>query len=226
MATHGASTRAVTDINVSDPTPLGTGPPSMETPADPARSPSRGRMIGASVAAVALLVSTLVFAALWNSEKGSGGDRSAVASASGRFAERFLTLDSRDPNRTEQAVLPLATGAFRRTFRQGFEAGLVPALVSIGKVKTQASVKEVFIGDLDRDSAHVIVHVGVVAHPIDQPKLASARPDSWIELDLVKQGSRWLIDGVGDLKIGSDTSTPGGGAGATAPPTAPTPTSR
>jgi hypothetical protein len=161
-----------------------------------------------AILAVSLLIATLVFAALWNNERGSGGDRAAAASASGRFAERFLTLDSRDPKKTEQAVLPLATGAFRRTFRQGFEAGLVPALVSIGKVQTVASVKEVFLGDLDSNSAHVIVHVGVIAHPVDQPNARSTRPDSWIELDLVKQHGQWLVDGVGDLKLGPDVSEP------------------
>jgi hypothetical protein len=122
-----------------------------------------------------------------------------------------LTLDSRDPNRTERAVVALATGSFRRTFQQGFEAGLVQALVAVGQVRTEATVKEVFIGDSDSRSAHVIVHVGVVVHPIAQPAVTSTRPDSWIELDLVKQAGRWLVDGVGDLKFGtsdSDTGTP------------------
>jgi len=174
----------------------------------------------AAVLAGALLVSTLVFVALWNNEKGTGRQRAAVALASGRFAERFLTLDSRDPKKTEAAVVALATGAFRRTFRQGFEAGLVPALVAVGQVRTEATVKEVFIGDLDDRTAHVIVHVGVVARPIDRPQVVTNRPDSWIELDLVKQGGRWLVDGVGDLKLGTGT-TPDTGPNPTTTTTAP-----
>jgi len=184
-------------------------------PAGP-RPARPGRLTALLLAAIlALVLVALVFAGKWSDARGDISDRDAVATQSGRFADRFLTLDSRDPSRTEQAVVALATGNFRRTFRQGFEAGLVQALVAVGQVRTEATVKEVFIGDIDSRSAHAIVHVGVVVHPIDRPTVTASRPDSWIELDLVKQGGNWLVDGVGDLRFGTSDADAG-------PPSTPT----
>jgi hypothetical protein len=169
-----------------------------------------------------LATTTVVFASLWlvSIRDDDGGSRSA-AEAAGRFTERFLTIDSTKIERTQDAVLELSTGAFRRTYRTGLASGVLQVLLTGSRVRTEATVTEVFIGETDARTAHVITDVRVTVRPLDTGR--AVRQESFlVELDLVKQRGKWLVDNVADLRPGG-TAEPAAGPGTTSSSAPPAP---
>ena len=164
-----------------------------------------------SAAAALLLVTTVAFAVLWSGARTDQSDADDIRRVAGAFADRFLTLDSENLDATKIAVLELSTGAFRRTYEEGLEAGVLEAILDLGRTRTDTTVDEVFLGDVDDRAAHVIVSAETVSRTVDEAGGAQPprRVSFWLELDLVKQDGGWLIDGVRNLNFGARGSPAG-----------------
>jgi hypothetical protein len=142
---------------------------------------------------------------LWNAARSGERDRVSLRAAGAHFAQAFLTLDSAHIDRTEAAVVALSTGAFQRTYKQGLEAGVLRTILSVAHATTTAKPAEVFVGTFDGRSASVIAHETVTVVAFDSAGHARAprSVEFYIQLDLVKQSGRWLVDGVENLNFGA-----------------------
>jgi len=154
---------------------------------------------------VLALAATGTFTWLWRSADASNSDRAALTAAGAGFTRAFLTLDSAHIDRTEAAVLKLSTGAFQRVYKQGLEAGVLSAVLSVAHATTTARVPDVYVGSANSRSANVITHalVTVVAFDKSGKALPARSVEFYVQLDLVKQGGRWLVDGVENLNFGA-----------------------
>jgi hypothetical protein len=190
-----------------------TAPPPLQAP--PARPPATAptgpawmgyaRRFAIPALLVLALAATGTFAYLWQSAGAASNDRAALRSAGAGFSRAFLTLDSAHIDRTETAVLRLSTGAFQRVYKQGLEAGVLSALLRVAHATTTATVPDVYVGAFNARSATVITHDVVTVTAFDSKgKAQPARSvEFYIQLDLVKQGGRWLVDGVENLNFGA-----------------------
>lgn len=181
---------------------------SEEGPTDPTARilRRRPRLVVGLAAALAVTVPLVgVFAFLWQNAEDDQGELTAARRTAGTFAERFLTVDSENLERTREGVLELSTGAFRRNYQEALETGLFEAILSLGRTRTEATIEEVFAGDLDQRAAHVIVQAEVVSRTVDAD--GNEQPprvlELYLELDLVKQSEGWLVDNVRNLPFGA-----------------------
>ena len=192
------------------------GQPRVEAAVPEPQTPPPARPVGPAWLAVArrvwvpvLLVAALAasgtFAWLWQSAGSASTDRTSLRAAGAGFTKAFLTLDSAHIDRTEAAVLKLSTGAFQRVYKQGLEAGVLSAVLSVAHATTTARVPDVYVGAYNSRSANVITHalVTVVAYDKSGKALPARSVEFYVQLDLVKQGSRWLVDGVENLNFGA-----------------------
>lgn len=167
---------------------------------------TRPRLVIGLIVALAVALSLVgVFAFLWQTAENDQGELTAARRTAGTFAERFLTVDSENLERTREGVLELSTGAFRRNYEEALETGLFEAILSLGRTRTEATIEEIFAGDLDQRAAHVIVQAEVVSRTVDAD--GNEQPprvlELYLELDLVKQSEGWLVDNVRNLPFGA-----------------------
>jgi Mce-associated membrane protein len=124
-------------------------------------------------------------------------DRRGAEQAAARFASRFSTYDYQHLDTTRQAVLRLSTGKFKSEYEQAFSG--LNQLIMATKAKSSVTVKNVFSGEVEGSTGTVVV---VLDQTVEGLSGTRRSLDSWIELDLVKGGSRWLIDNVTNLNFG------------------------
>jgi hypothetical protein len=171
-----------------------------------------------AIAIAAVITGLLAFgAARFSSVNGELSDIRGVRRVAGDFGAATLTYDYRDLKPFERRMRAHATGTFRRQLGEGgLEA--IESLIKGLKSTSEATVKQIFVSELEDHSASAIVVVEAQARNGDAPpKKVDA---AYLELQLVKAGGRWLIDGVSTLDLGRAVSGPGGTGNSTttAPP--------
>lgn len=178
---------------------------------------TRRRLIVLSV--MLLVVATGLGAAaatLYSRLQAERGDRDDVAEVSGRFAEALLSYDYEDLDRAKGRVLADATGRFKNEYERAFTGGL-DVLLKETKARSRGTVLDVFVSEIEDDNAKAIAVVTASAEGIAGRRQAT---DSYIQLDLVKVGGKWKVDGVTNLNFGQPG--PPGATPTTAPAAAPT----
>jgi hypothetical protein len=182
---------------------------------------------GLLVLCAVLFAGTLGFGALaaastakLNSER---HDRAQVQDVSGRFAAALLTYDYNDLDGAKRRVLALSTGKFRKEYEQAFSGGL-DVLFKETKATSAGTVTDVFVGLVENGTVTTIAVVDAVARgTAGNRRLVS----SYIQLQLVKVGGQWQVDGVTNLNLaaaGDSTGTTPAPATATTTPTTTAPT--
>lgn len=189
------------------------------TPSAPAAQASSGRSVPALlwVALVVLLVATLASSILAANATAARNrdrqDRQAVEEVAGRLATALSTYDYRDFEATKRRVLSLSTGAFATEYERA--VGALRSLIDQTKATSEATVGDVFVGNLGDGKASAIVVIEIRASGVGGPRVSV---DNYVDLSLVKVEGEWKVDGVRNLNLG----VAGGG---TAPgPAAPPPT--
>jgi hypothetical protein len=131
----------------------------------------------------------------------------------------LLTYDYQHLARTKSLVLGLSTGTFRKQYSDAFSGGLDTVLTNTKAVSHVRDV-QVFVSDVTSHAASSIVVVDTV---ISGTAGQNRNLTSYIQLELVHSGDRWLVDGVTNLNL---SLPPSGGTGATSTtrPGAPTTT--
>jgi Mce-associated membrane protein len=191
----------------------------LETSSDSRRG--RVRALGALAAlffvgTVAMAVLSASLSSELSDERAEGDDRRDVQQVAARFAERLLTYDFRDLEKSKQAVLELATGKFRDEYEQAFKRGL-QELFAATQARSTGTVVDVFAGPVEQGSATVIVVVDAVAQGTTGTRRTAA---SYIQLTLVNVAGTWRVDGVTNLNFGQPApsgETPGQATTTTAP---------
>lgn len=143
------------------------------------------------------------------------GERREAAQAAGAIAEALLTYDHTDMEATKERVLALASGSFREEYEEAFPA--LTQLMEETKATSSASIKDVFLGDIEAGSATAVVVADVTAVATSGSRRAE---DRYIRVSLVKVEGRWRIDSVISLNLDlSGTRAPRDPGGAGTPTT-------
>lgn len=185
---------AVVDGHEAQPEPA-------EPPAPPAPK-RRGLVVLCVVLGIAAagfaVISALATAQLDNER----GDREEVADVSGAFASALLTYDYRDLAGAKKRVLDMSTGKFKAEYEKAFDGGL-DRLFEATQSRSAGTVTDVFVGPIEDDTVTTIAVVDAVSSgTAGGRRLVS----SYIELQLVKVGGRWKVDGVSNLNLTAPTS--------------------
>jgi hypothetical protein len=170
--------------------------------------PSRGLVRALAVLAVVSLLGAvlmgIVAARLSSDLDKERSDRQTATRTASQFAEKFLTYDYEHLDRTKKAVLRLSTGKFRKEYEQGVSA--LDQIFVTTKSRASVVVKDVFTGQIESGTVSVVV---VADQAVEGISGTRRRLDAWLQLDLVKAGSRWLVDGVTSLNFGQAPGLPG-----------------
>jgi hypothetical protein len=174
-----------------DDTPADDAPPA----AAPARAARGGR--GLAVLAVVALVLAVAAGALALGQTGEiddlraeQDDRRDVARVASEFAEAYMTFDFEDTDATVTAIADLVTEDFAAAFEDARE----PLRASFAELQTSttAEVQEVFVGEIDGDSARVFVVLDIdLVSPVVGDRDFE---DFTILADLVQVDGDWLVD--------------------------------
>lgn len=180
----------------------------------------RWRPSVAAVAAVAFAVLAIFLAVVASSLQSrldeQGDERDEVRRVAGAFTESVLSYAYDDLDTNLERVLELSTGSFATQYEAAFPG--LRELITVGRTRTVATVKEVYVADVERDRARAITVTDVSGDGEGGPR---SQLNSYILLDLVRTEEGWRVDGVTDLAFDIATVL-GGDAPATSLPTSTT----
>lgn len=182
------------------------GEPAREA-VEPERAPSRTLTRSLAALAVLFFVTTvalgIVAASVYNSLRHERDDRDEVRRAASTFAGRLLTFDYRKPDELQKAVRAMSTDRFAREYDRAFPG--LKELITVGQTQSDGSVTDVYLGDVDSNSATVIAVVNTKTTGKAGPRTG----DFYMELDMAKASGRWKVDGFTNLNF-SGGGTPTG----------------
>jgi hypothetical protein len=197
---------------MTDPLPDPLPGPEPSEPGSPGRSP-------ALVLAVSLAVVFAVAAAVLGIAAAGGDGDGRVDSlrrAAGEAGQAVLTYDFQHPDEHLERVVRLSTGSFRSDYRAQFEQGLQDLIQRTQSV-SEGFVKDVYVSEIDGDSAEVIVRAD---ESLDGVSGKRTIYDLYILFTMVHVGGSWKIDQVTDLNFPSSGA---GGATGDVPTSSTTP---
>ena len=179
--------------------------------------PSPAQPVGGSVRrwqlAVAFLLALSIglgfLTAIQSSNVNRERDReAAVRRVAAAMGTALLSYDYTHLEKGKQDVLRLATGTFRRQYNEAFTGGL-DELLKETKATSQVREAEVLLGEVGEDGATAIVILDTIVSGTAGTNRSLV---SYVRLDLVRTGERWLVNAVTNLNLGQPT----GGTGAPA----------
>jgi hypothetical protein len=119
--------------------------------------------------------------------------RAEVATAASTFGEVYLSYDFDDPESSGDRVLDLVSPEFAEDFESTRAPGIEELFANLGTT-TDATTKEVFVGDITDASARALVVVDVVAN--SDASGTQELTDLTFVLELVLVDGQWLVDNV------------------------------
>ena len=150
---------------------------------------------GLSAAIVLALAGAVVVTLLGGSASSASSStqesaaREDVQRVASSFAANVNTYSSGDIDGYSARVRPLLTDKFEGSFSRAIQ-GIVAQMRS-AQIESEGEVLVTGVSSVDQDSASVLV---VVDADVSTSVGDRARHFRW-EVDLVRQGSRWLVDG-------------------------------
>jgi hypothetical protein len=196
----------------------------LDAPAIAPRPSSRALRLAVVAAVVFFLVAvamTVVAASVNSRLSGDRGDRQAVPRVAGQLTQALLGYDYRTMDTTEQEITSLATGGFLTQIKQDFPA--LKQQIAALKAKAEVTVKHIYVGDIEKDTASSLVEVDqVVTTPDNGPQV---QPTIYLQIDLVKVGGSWKVDSVTNVNLavlGSSAGALGDSSTTSTTPPAPT----
>jgi Mce-associated membrane protein len=150
---------------------------------------------GLSVAIVLALAGAVLVTVLGNGASSASSStqesaaREDVQRVASSFAANVNTYSSSDIEGYSERVRPLLTDKFEGSFSRAIQ-GIVAQMRS-AQIESQGEVLVTGVSSVDQDSATVLV---VVDADVSTAVGERARHFRW-EVDLVRQQSKWLVDG-------------------------------
>lgn len=204
---------------IETPAPEDVAAPAVDV-AEPAPAPTssnRGLKTAVVLLAALSLGLAIIAASLSASNRNTTGRNDAVRRSAAAMGSALLSYDYQHLSRAKQTVLGLSTGTFRKQYSEAFDGGLDTVLTNTKAVSKVRDV-QVFVGDVTSHAASAIVVVDTV---VSGTSGSNRSLTSYLQLDLVHSGDRWLVDGVTNLNLGLPAGS-GAAATTTTAPSAPT----
>jgi hypothetical protein len=126
--------------------------------------------------------------------------RLEVSGAASAFSKALLSYDYTDLQTTRSTLMAQATGDFLATYDAAFGGPMAEVIVKL-KATSLATVREVYLADVDEASAHAIV---VVDQQVNTSEAIRSVKDSHLKITLVKQKGVWKIQDVTVLGAASE----------------------
>ncbi|MCK2218077.1 hypothetical protein MF672_030440 [Actinomadura sp. ATCC 31491] len=126
--------------------------------------------------------------------------RLEVSGTASAFSKSLLSYDYRDLQTTRSTLSAQATGDFLATYDQAFGGAMAQVIVKL-KAVAQATVREVYLSDVDEATAHAIV---VVDQQVNSAEAIRSVRDSHLKIALVKEKGVWKVRDVTVLGAASD----------------------
>jgi hypothetical protein len=199
-----------TDGETTEPTESAEPESAVEVPTPPATASNRGLKLAiVSLAAVCLALSVLA-ASLSARNRDSEGRTSAVRRTAAAMGTAMLSYDYKHLPEAKARVVKLATGSFKKQYREAFDGGL-DQLYKLTKQHSEVRDVEVFVSEVSAAEASAIVRVDFRVSGVG----GNNRPGTaFFELALVHSSGGWLVDSLSAINAGNSgdttaTSTPG-----------------
>jgi Mce-associated membrane protein len=160
---------------------------------------SSNRGLKLAVAALAALSFALaIVAAMVSASNKDSGREAAVRRTAGAFGTAILTYDYKHVDAWKRNVTNLSTGVFKKQF-ESYSKSLGTIFVT---TKNSSDVRdiEIFLNDVSDKSATAIVVVDTTTSGTASKGRAVT---AYLQLDLVKSGNAWLVDGLTNLNLGA-----------------------
>ncbi|NBE93589.1 hypothetical protein FE391_08925 [Nonomuraea sp. KC401] len=126
--------------------------------------------------------------------------RLEVSGAAGAFSKALLSYDYQNLQTTRSSLAAQATGDFLSTYDAAFGGAMAQVIVKL-KATSQATVREVYLADVDEATAHAIV---VVDQQVNTSEAIRSVKDSHLKISLVKEKGTWKIHDVTVLGASSE----------------------
>ncbi|MFC5832052.1 hypothetical protein [Nonomuraea insulae] len=126
--------------------------------------------------------------------------RLEVSGAASAFSRALLSYDYKDLQTTRSTLAAQATGDFLATYDTAFGGAMAQVIVKLEAV-SQATVREVYLSDVDEATAHAIV---VVDQQVNTSEAIRSVTDSHLKISLVKEKGSWKINDVTVLGAASE----------------------
>ncbi|GAA3695924.1 hypothetical protein GCM10022224_072000 [Nonomuraea antimicrobica] len=126
--------------------------------------------------------------------------RLEVSGAASAFSRALLSYDYQGLQNTRSTLAAQATGDFLSTYDAAFGGAMAQVIVKL-KATSQATVREVYLADVDEATAHAIV---VVDQQVNTSEAIRSVKDSHLKISLVKEKGSWKINDVTVLGAASE----------------------
>ncbi|GAA3559297.1 hypothetical protein GCM10022419_044840 [Nonomuraea rosea] len=126
--------------------------------------------------------------------------RLEVSGAAGAFSKALLSYDYQNLQATRSTLAAQATGDFLGTYDAAFGGAMAQVIVKL-KATSQATVREVYLADVDEATAHAIV---VVDQQVNTSEAIRSVKDSHLKISLVKEKGTWKVHDVTVLGAASE----------------------
>ncbi|MDP4508522.1 hypothetical protein [Nonomuraea turcica] len=202
--------------DVEQPTTTDAQPAAVGTPSDDedGRGRRAGRVTRARIvgALAAMLVAAVAATAVLQWVAAAQADdartkleaeralRLEVSGAASAFSKALLSYDYRDLQTTRATLTAQATGDFLTTYDTAFGGAMAQVIVKL-KAVSQATVREVYLADVDEVTAHAIV---VVDQQVNTSEAIRSVKDSHLKIALVKDKGTWKVHDVTVLGAASE----------------------
>ncbi|MEU8249150.1 hypothetical protein [Nonomuraea sp. NPDC048916] len=118
--------------------------------------------------------------------------RLEVSGAAGSFGQALLSYDYQDLQTTRSTLMAQATGDFLTTYDEAFGGAMAQVIVKL-KAVSRATVREVYLSDVDEATAHAIV---VVDQQVNTAEAIRSVTGSHLKVTLVKEKGVWKVQEV------------------------------
>ncbi|TMR96863.1 hypothetical protein [Nonomuraea basaltis] len=126
--------------------------------------------------------------------------RLEVSGAASAFSKALLSYDYQKLQATRATLSAQATGDFLATYDTAFGGAMAQVIVKL-KATSQATVREVYLADVDEATAHAIV---VVDQQVNTSEAIRSVRDSHLKIALVKEKGIWKVHDVTVLGAASE----------------------
>ncbi|MGW0802788.1 hypothetical protein [Nonomuraea sp. NPDC002799] len=126
--------------------------------------------------------------------------RLEVSGAATAFSKALLSYDYQSLQATRATVAGQATGDFLATYDTAFTGAMAQVIVKL-KATSLATVREVYLADVDEATAHAIV---VVDQQVNTSEAIRSVQDSHLKISLVKEKGTWKVHDVTVLGAASE----------------------